>query len=303
MAIANPGVDSAKPVHVDMISKHGSDGLHGQVYYKRGSSAFNAKSYFDTQKSSYKLSEVQGELSGALIPRWTYFYAGAMYQKVPYSETLYADVPTPQMRTLDFSQFLNPLTAPNGKVVVIRDPRNGAPFPNNIIPSNRLNAVASSYLNQYYPVYNNGTVNTFTQNYSWNHPYGPDSYIGNWPFGRIDQRITANTQVYFRWMQNQTASIASGSVGEQLDSTQTQRYRGWIVSGVSAISSGLVNQMSVGSTAVVVKQGEAEAKFSPLQGNSVVSGLGIQGVNPNAYSRHGVSFGIDQRSHRPLDDL
>ena len=51
VAIANPGVDSAKPVHVDMISKHGSDGLHGQVYYKRGSSAFNAKSYFDTQKS------------------------------------------------------------------------------------------------------------------------------------------------------------------------------------------------------------------------------------------------------------
>ncbi len=284
VAIANPGVDSAKPVHVDMISKHGSDGLHGQVYYKRGSSAFNAKSYFDTQKSSYKLSEVQGELGGALIPRWTYFYAGAMYQKVPYSETLYADVPTPQMRTLDFSQFLNPLTAPNGKVVVIRDPRNGAPFPNNIIPSNRLNAVASSYLNQYYPVYNTGTGNTFTQNYSWNHPYGPDSYIGNWPFGRIDQRITSNTQVYFRWMQNQTASIASGSVGEQLDSTQTQRYRGWIVSGVSAVSSGLVNQMSVGSTAVVVKQGEAESKFSPLQGNSVVSGLGIQGVNPNAFA-------------------
>ena len=151
MAIANPGVDSAKPVHVDMISKHGSDGLHGLVYYKRGSSAFNAKSYFDTQKSSYKLSEVQGELGGALIPRWTYFYAGAMYQKTPYSETLYADVPTTQMRTLDFSQFLNPLTAPNGKVVVIRDPRNGAPFPNNIIPSNRLNAVASSYLDQLLP--------------------------------------------------------------------------------------------------------------------------------------------------------
>ena len=68
VAIANPGIDAAKPVHVDMISKHGSDGLHGLVYYKRASSAFNAKSYFDTQKSSYKLSEVQGELGGALGP-------------------------------------------------------------------------------------------------------------------------------------------------------------------------------------------------------------------------------------------
>ena len=221
VAIANPGVDSAKPVHVDLISKHGSDGLHGQVYYKRGSSAFNAKSYFDTQKSSYKLSEVQGELGGALIPKWTYFYAGAMYQRTPYSETLYADVPTAQMRSLDFSQFLNPETAPNGKVVVIRDPRTGTPFPNNVIPSSRMPLVSSHYLTNYYPAPNAGTANTFTQNYTWNHPYGPDTYEGNWPFGRIDQRISANTQMYFRWMQNQSASIASGSVGEQLDATQT----------------------------------------------------------------------------------
>jgi hypothetical protein len=270
-------------VHVDLISKHGSDGIHGLVYYKRGSSAFNAKSYFDTQKSAYKLSEVQGELGGALIPRWTYFYAGAMYQKTPFSETLYADVPTAQMRSLDFSQFMNPQTAPNGKVVVIRDPRTGVPFPNNVIPSSRLALVSSKYLTNYFPAPNAGAATAFTQNYSWNHPYGSDTYVGNWPFGRIDQRISANTQVYFRWMQNQTASIPSGSIGEQLSATQTARYRGYIFSGVTAISSSLANQISVGSTTVRVKQGESESKFNPLHGDSVVSALGIQGVNPNNY--------------------
>lgn len=284
VAIANPGVDSAKPVHVDLISKHGSDGLHGLVYYKRGSSAFNAKSYFDTAKTSYKLTEVQGEIGGALIPRWTYFYGGAMYQKTPYSETLFADVPTTQMRAGDFSQFLSPLTAPNGKVVVIRDPRNGTPFPNNVIPANRIALVSSHYTTNYYPAANTGTLNTFTQNYSWVHPYGPDSYVGNWPFGRIDQRLSANTQVYFRWMQNQTASIATGSVGEGLNSTQTVRYRGYVVSGVTAFSSSLTNQISVGHTAVQIKQGEAEKGFNPLQGDSVVTTLGLLGVNPNAYA-------------------
>jgi hypothetical protein len=284
VVIANPGVDAAKPVYVDMVSRHGSDGLHGLVYYKRGTSAFDAKSYFDTQKFSYKLSEVQGELSGALVPHWTYFYAGGMYQKNPYSQTLFADVPTPQMRTLDFSQFLNPLTAPNGKVVVIRDPRTGVPFPNNVITSNRLNSVSSNYLNNYYPLSNAGTANTFTQNESWNHPYGPDTYVGNWPFGRIDQRLSANSQLYFRWMQNQTASIASGSVGPQLDSTQTVRYRGFVVSGVQTLSSSLTNQITVGHTAVKLDQGESESKITPLQGNSVVSGLALQGVNPNGYT-------------------
>ena len=284
VTIANSGVDAAKPVQVELISRHGSDGIHGQVYYKRGSSEFNAKSYFDTAKTTYKLSEAQGELGGAIVPKWTYFYGGAMYQKTPYNETLFADVPTAQMRTLDFSQFLNAQTAPNGKVVIIRDPRNGAPFPNNVIPSNRLSLVPSHYITNYYPVANAGDANTFTQNYTWTHPYGSDSYEGNWPFGRIDQRVTANTQVYFRWMQNQTATIAPGSVGEQLNSTQTVRYRGWIVSGVTAVSSSITNHISGGHTTVQLKQGESESKFNPLHGDSVVNTLGIIGVNPNAFA-------------------
>jgi hypothetical protein len=284
VAIANPGVDAAKPVHVSMISRHGSDSLHGQVYYKRGSSAFNAKSYFDTSKASFKVSEAQGELSGAIVPHWTHFYGAGMYQNTPYSETLFSDVPTAQMRTLDFSQFLNAQTAPNGKVVVVRDPKNGAPFPNNVMPSNRIALVSSHYLTNYYPVPNLGTANTFTQNYSFVHPYGSDAYLGNWELGRVDQRLSANSQVFFHWMQNQTASITPGSVSEQLNVTQSVRYRGYVISGVAAFSSSLVDQISVGHTAVKLAQGESEKKFNPLTGDSVVSAIGLIGVNPNAYS-------------------
>lgn len=283
VAISNPGVDSAKPVRVDLISKRGSDGIHGQIYYKRSTSGYNARSYFDASKTQYKLSEAEGEVGGAMIPKWTYFFAGGMYQKTPYSETLYADVPTTQMRTLDFSQFLDAQTAPNGKVTIVRDPRNGAPFPGNIIPQSRLAAVSSKYISNYYPAPNTGTANTYTQNYTWTHPDGSESYTGNWPFGRIDQRLAANSQVYFRWMQNQTASVPAGSVGEQLNSTQTVRYRGWQLSNVTAFA-GLTNQMTGGRTTVLTKQGEGEINFTPLHGDSVVSTLGLQGVNPNAYA-------------------
>ena len=287
VAIATTGVDAAKPVQVQMISKHGSDGIHGQLYYKRGSSAYNAKSYFDSSKSSYKISEAEGELSGAIVPHWTYFYGGGMYQKTPYSDILFADVPTAQMRTVDFSQFLNPKIAPNGKIVVVRDPKNGVPFPNNIMPSNRLALVSSHYLSTYYPLANVGTANTFTQNYTWTHPDGSDAYQGDWPFGRIDQRLSASSQVYFHWMQNQTATIAPGSVGEQLNATQSVRYRGYVITGVTALSSALVNQIGVGHTAVKLAQGESERKTDSLKGDAVVSNIGLIGVNPNAFSTMG----------------
>jgi hypothetical protein len=282
-----------------MISKHGSDGIHGQVYYKRGSSAFNAKSYFDTSKSSYKLSEAEGELGGAIVPHWTYFYGGGMYQKTPYSETLFADVPTAQMRTLDFSQFLNAADRPQrkgsgrpGSQETARLSQQCNPFQPRCpgvfaLPDQLLPGAQCGHRQHLHPELHLGPSLRLR------------CYVGNWPFGRIDQRLSANSQVFFHWMQNQTASIAPGSVGEQLNATQTVRYRGYVISGVTALSSSLVNQISVGHTAVLLAQGESESKFDPLQGRFGGLQLGLIGVNPNAF-RHGVSHGFHQRCHRPF---
>jgi hypothetical protein len=282
--IANPGVESSRPVNFNMVSRHGGEAFHGQVYYKRGSSALSANSYLNTQNQRYHLNEAGGQLGGALIPKWTYVFAGGAYQKMTYRETLYADVATTQMRAFDFSQYLNAATSPTGKVVVLRDPRTGTPFPNNRIPSNRISGLALNYLNNYYPAPNRGDANTFSQNYSWDHPYGPEPNGGNWPFGRVDQKLATANQLYFRWMQSQMSSVAPGSVGEQLNSTQNARYRSLVLADVYGISSSLANRFSIFRTGVRVKQGEGEGNVNPTPGDSFVSTLGLQGVNPNAYS-------------------
>jgi hypothetical protein len=285
--IANPGLEVAKPVRIEAISRHGIDGLHGLASFKRESSALNSKEYFDTAKARYKVSEAQGELSGALIPHWTYFYGGVMYQKTPYRQTLYADVPTTKMLAWDFTQFLSASTAPNGKVVAIRDPRNSAPFPGNLIPSNRISPVASRYISNYYPTYNLGDADTLTRNYTWVHPNGSESYSGNWPFGRIDQRISNNHQVYFHFLQDQTASVVPGSVGEQLNATQSARYRSVSGSEVGTFNANTINQFSIAHTGVVIKQGEAEQKINPMSGSSAISTLGLIGTNPNGFGTQG----------------
>ncbi len=285
--LANPGAEAARPVHVNMISKRAADTLHGQVYYKRGSSAFNARSYFDRERIPYKLSEAEGELGWPLIPNWTYVFGGGMYQKLPYRQSMYADVPTQKMRSADLSQYLDPQTAPNGRPVVVRDPRTGLPLPGNLIPSNRVSSVAMKYVNNYYPAPNVGDANTFTQNYTWVHRYGPDTYNGNWPFARVDQRVSDRNQMYFRWLQNQTASVAPGSVDRRLSSTQSVRYRSLAASDIHAFSSNVVNQLTLARTRIRVKQGQSEGEIDPMRGDSVVSTLGLEGVNPKGYSAMG----------------
>lgn len=286
VTIAGAGVESARPVHFNMVSKRAGDGIHGTFYYKRATSKFDARSFFEPTRPDYKLSEAFGEMSFPLIYGRTWIHGGGMYQKNPYAQTMFSDVPTEAMRSWDFSAFLDPQTAPGGRVVTIRDPRNNLPFPGNVIPSNRINSVSLKYLG-YYPSPNTGAEGAYTQNYSWLHPFGPDMYVGNWPFARVDHRMWRGNHLYVRWMQNQTASVAPGRVSEQFASTHSPRYRGLVFADVQEVSPSLVNHFKYARTEIRVKQGQSEDSVDPMSGDQVVSTVGLQGVNPQGYSGMG----------------
>ncbi len=282
MSVANPGVDAYRPTGFNLMSKRGGNSFHGQAYYKRGSAAFDARPYFDAKKNSYTLQEEGGEVGGQFIPNRTFFYGGGTYQRNPYRRTMYADVPTKLMRARDFSQFLDPTTSPTGTVVVIRDPRNGVPFPGNVIPSNRLNTVATNALNNgYIPEPNTGADGAVSQNYSWDHPFGPDLYRGVWPFLRFDQNLAEGHNLYFRWMESRTSTIAPGSLGPLLASTQAVRYRSFALAETSTLTSSLVNQVSLARISNRVKQGQEEGDVTPRHGDSALTTLGILGTNLN----------------------
>ncbi|MGB9605406.1 MAG: carboxypeptidase-like regulatory domain-containing protein, partial [Bryobacteraceae bacterium] len=154
--LANPDVTSALPVSLAMVSKRGSETMHGMMFYKHTSPSFNARSFFDTQDASYRMREAGGELAWDLIPDWTWLYGGGMYQKLLYQQTFSASVPAQKMRDGDLGLYLDPETAPGGKVVTVRDPRTGLPFPRNLIPITRINSVSRNYILSYYPLPNAG---------------------------------------------------------------------------------------------------------------------------------------------------
>jgi hypothetical protein len=58
-------------------------------------------------------------------------------------------VPSALMRKGDFSELLNPTNVWFGRVVTIRDPLTGNPFPNNVIPASQLSPNGLALLNAY----------------------------------------------------------------------------------------------------------------------------------------------------------
>lgn len=287
VTIAHADVTASRPVNFNMVSKRAGESLHGMMFYTHSSPSFNARSFFDSSDASYRLREAGGEMGWDLIENWTWLFGSGMYQRLPYQQNFYADIPTEKMRNGDLSQYLDPQTAPNGKVVVVRDPRTGSPFPRNLVPANRINTVSSNYIKSYYPAPNFGSADTPVQNYTWLHRFGPDTYNGNWPLARWDQRVTNQHQFYLRWLQNQTASVVPGTVGRPLDATRTWRYRSLAFSDVHAFNSNLVNHFTVARARFRVKQGQSEADVDPPKGDSVVTTLALQGVNPQGFQAMG----------------
>ena len=283
---ADPPPDMYRATGFNLVSRRGTDDFHGEIYYKYGSSRLDAKPFFGPSKS-FTIRQPGGEFGGKFFKGYTYFFGGWLYQSSTYSETLFASVPTAQMRLGNLSQYLNPQISPTGQVTVIRDPRNGVPFPGNQIPSNRVAQVSTNILNNYYLAPNTGNEDSVFQNYAWTHLFGPDLYTGNWPFLRIDQKITSGNSLYVRYLNDLVSNIAPGTIGEVMNSTQARKYRSLVVSDHAEFTPHVINYFTFGRIGDLVRQGEPEGKFTPLRADSILNTSGIQGTNLNGFSTMG----------------
>jgi hypothetical protein len=281
-----PGADSARSVNFNMVSKRGGDQYHGQVFYRHLNSALNSRGFFDPRKAPYIQHEWEGEAGGPIWKNHTYFYFGWFHQSIPLGSPIQRSVPTLNMRQGIFSTFIkDPLLT--GKCDATDQTacfRDGGAL--NKIPLNRMNPVSLKIQDGYYPLPNLGGPNTLTNNFNWIFPHNSDLYKGDWPFVRVDHKLTNNNSFFFRWDQRKTPYIRPGGTPE-LTWTQARDHRQMVVSDTHIFSPRLINTFTFGHQTDFLLIGEEEQGFQPLFGDEVVKTLGLQGVNRNNFHTQG----------------
>src|SRR6185312_904338 len=125
-------------VHINMITKSGTNDLHGAVLEFVRNNIFDARPYFLPATSAQpplRQNQFGFELDGPiLIPKIyngknkTFFMGSYEGLRQIRETTSLANILTPQMFAGDFSQY-------SGKIV---NPADGTPFPGNIIPKSLL---------------------------------------------------------------------------------------------------------------------------------------------------------------------
>jgi len=186
---------------VNMVTKSGTKDYHGLASYFMKNEFLNANDFFNNRNSvarpRARTNTATYNLGGrAPLGRWNrnrdklFFFWNQEFWPTKGSATGTLTVPTALERKGDFSQSLYQ----NGTPIIIRDPLNNAPFPNNIIDPSRIDHNGQVLLGLL-PAANffNRTISQGAYNYVFTAPANtPDRYETL----RVDYNINSANQLY-----------------------------------------------------------------------------------------------------------
>lgn len=198
---------------VDVITKSGTNQLHGSLFEFLRNSAMDSRNFFSpkgTAFPSFRLNQFGGSLGGpVVIPKLyngkdrTFFFVDYEGYRRDSQQLQLGNIPTLRMRAGDFGEtaaIYDPLTTranPNG-AGFIRDQ-----FPGNQIPANRWDPISAKMINAYPTPTNPGRFNNYLVNNVQNQKWNQGDV-------RIDHQITPRDNFFARWsIQNTETTVPS----------------------------------------------------------------------------------------------
>lgn len=122
---------------VNVVTRSGSNQLHGSLFEFLRNGAFNARNFFAAQSDNLKRNQFGGAVGGPIVRNrlfWFGSYQGTIVHNTSFTNT--ATTPSAALRSGDFNE--------TGHDII--DPLTNKPFPNRIIPADRILPMASALL-------------------------------------------------------------------------------------------------------------------------------------------------------------
>ena len=280
--IVDNAADTGAMGQVTVVSKSGTNSLHGSAFDYYVTPVFRARDPFALQRPS-GISHRPGFSVGGPVylphvyngkNKTFFFFSFETSRGSVVTNNFNPTVPLAAWRGGDFSSQL-PGT-------VIKDPTTGQAFPGNVIPTSRLNATALKLQQMFYPLPNFGNTAVLqSQNFrqSLTHPFDPNTYLTT----RVDHRFSSAMSIYGRytWQRQHTTDYEDNlpTIGRITDTRDT---RNAVVSFTSIFTPTLVNELRYGYML------SNEPRWGAQLGSPIVQQLGLTGLVANLPDLNGI---------------
>jgi len=224
----------AAGANINVVTKSGSNDIHGVLFEFLRNNAFDARDAFAPTKPTFRQNQFGGQVGGPAIKNktfWFFNYEGFRFRR---AATALGTIPTPEMfnGNLAFDhtgkplpQIFDPATTRmvNGRLV--RDP-----FPGNIIPANRIDPIIKQYIQTFYPAPNLPGQNANIIN-TQSGSRDTDQYTA-----RVDHKVNQNNNLFSRFSYVQSEQFTPNAL-QTHGETLTNAFRNFMVSDTHLFNS------------------------------------------------------------------
>ncbi len=286
---------------VSVYTRSGSTELHGTVHDEFGTSALDARNFFDgSQKPAMMANQFGGNLGGPVRKAGWYFFADLEGLRSRQGLTVISTVPTAAQKLGDyaFAPVYNPFTiAPTPSGIFERQP-----FPNNQIPQSLFSPAGENLLALYPDPNLPGVADNFRYSPSASHNAG-------WFHGRSDKRLSAQHSLsvaagYEREREQSPGalpapaglSLAQSSLGSDIAQNADDadmRSTAWeaAIAETAVLSASLVNQFRAGASSLQLQTQPLDqgSNWSILLDIPGLSSAGLPTVSPTGFTSLGAA--------------
>ncbi|HVZ16210.1 MAG TPA: TonB-dependent receptor, partial [Terriglobales bacterium] len=204
---------------VSVNTKSGTNQIHGLAYEYVRNQLFDANDFFSNrnklQKPENNQNQFGGNFGAPIIKNHLFGFFNYEGTRIKQGVLRISTVPLPNERIGDFSPAAG---AANGVTYpTIIDPETKAPFPNNQIPSNRIDPVMAQLFGLFPLPTRPGDVNNYVRNAGA--VDNNDSYNG-----RLDWTISSSDTVFGRYSYSNHFRFIPGYLGGIADGTSTSAW-------------------------------------------------------------------------------
>jgi len=293
---------------VNAVTKGGTNVFRGTIYEFVRNDKLDSRGWAADVKAPLRRNQFGGVMGGPVLKNRTFFFYGLDFFVERRGVVRTRNVPLADWRLGDLARVTRQVSSPSGptaQTLIVYDPLTGQrqPFPNNIIPTNRLDPVSQKAIS-YVPLPNRTPDNPITQAGNWqeNSADPTDNYTHTI---RLDHSLSERTKVFGRYIlvspdKNDTGDTAGYGVADTDAINLRNRRQNLALNMTRVFSPTTFATFRAGlGRVLILRSGISLGQDWPNQ-------LGIKGVMSDVFPRFNVpggtvtvsNFGTDGNQNR-----
>jgi len=241
---------TAGGANILVVTRSGSKEFHGAAYEYLRNDVLDARNFFATTRPTLRYNNFGYRIGGPfVIPRLynkdrdkTFFFFAQEWRKRGTQRIFRAATPSLEMRTGNFAAEVARTGLPLLDPDTAQPDQPRQPFPNNQIPTSRLNKNALLLLDSVFPKPNASGFLNFQENAGEKEDWRQETL-------NVTHQLTANTQVMVRfihdnWVQDQPAVLWGGHAFPNISSTLDVPGKSFLAKATTIINPTLLNEVS-----------------------------------------------------------